>query len=275
MRRWWGLVLALFLAGCGRIGFGAPSSDAVTGDVTDADSGSDASAATYPETVSADGPIAYWQLDEPSGTVAIDQRNTFPGTVSGPCTRSATGLDTAIAFDGNDETSCQIDVGDVMTFAGTAAFSIEAWFVHPAGIRPFQHIFERERRNGGPNDGYGLVVQDGVLPRTVFLERVVFNNQIVSSPELPIMDDTLHHVVGTFDGTELRIFLDGVDGGAFPDTRPIGPTPGAHAMIGVGPDPGDSGGNAFHGVLDEVAIYDRALSPAQVAHHHEVGQSSF
>jgi hypothetical protein len=40
-----------------------------------------------------------------------------------------------------------------------------------------------------------------------------------------------------------------------------------HTFIGASTDPV----NFFHGVIDEVALYDKALSPAQIQAHHDAG----
>ncbi|SDN24872.1 glycoside hydrolase family 2 [Allokutzneria albata] len=74
-----------------------------------------------------------------------------------------------------------------------------------------------------------------------------------------------HRVSGTFDGSVLRLFLDGkqvgetawagrIDNTAFPVN--IGRNPELHQ---------DFNGRMSHGVLDDVRIYDRALSPEQLA----------
>jgi hypothetical protein len=76
------------------------------------------------------------------------------------------------------------------------------------------------------------------------------------------------HVVGTFDGSMLRIYVNG---------RPEG-----GASTGLPRRPGDVpveigsfyGGQRWFGVLDEVALYDRALSPEDVRRHHELGSGA-
>ncbi|MFN0248328.1 MAG: hypothetical protein ACKV2T_15665 [Kofleriaceae bacterium] len=42
-------------------------------------------------------------------------------------------------------------------------------------------------------------------------------------------------------------------------------------FIGAGPDPGETTVNFFRGVIDEIAIYDRALPESEIALHRDVG----
>ena len=79
--------------------------------------------------------------------------------------------------------------------------------------------------------------------------------------------DTIHHVVTTYDATsdEMILYVDGVavDSGTSSGTLNDGSLP-----IRLG---GGSDNNEIDGVLDEVAIYDKVLTPSQINHHYQVG----
>ena len=64
--------------------------------------------------------------------------------------------------------------------------------------------------------------------------------------------------VGTYDGRSLALYKDGVLVGSSSDTRGA---ESADVLSLVG-------GSDFRGVLDEVAIYDKALAPDRVMAHH-------
>jgi hypothetical protein len=77
-----------------------------------------------------------------------------------------------------------------------------------------------------------------------------------------IRDKAWHHVVGTHDGKALRLYVDGelqeqqrIDDAP----RPSAPNPNDVTIGGQ-----DAGGRMFRGLLDEVRIYDRALSDDEV-----------
>ena len=80
-----------------------------------------------------------------------------------------------------------------------------------------------------------------------------------------------YHVVGTYDGTNLRIYVNGALEGtvARPGSVPDSSLGGALAGGGWGTLPSP----AFAGRLDEVAIYGSALSGARVQAHYTEGSA--
>jgi len=83
-----------------------------------------------------------------------------------------------------------------------------------------------------------------------------------------LTDGRPHHVVATFDSFTGRkaIFIDGTL--RFEHVYPEGTL-----IVSGGPEPAFigsmSGRENFHGVIDEVALYDFALTPDEIAEHHE------
>jgi hypothetical protein len=81
-----------------------------------------------------------------------------------------------------------------------------------------------------------------------------------------------HHVVGIYAGGIVTVYLDGVKGADVPHGGVLQDAghPGGidRAMIGATRD--GVGAIAFNlkGLIDEVAIYDRALSPAEIRGHY-------
>jgi hypothetical protein len=73
------------------------------------------------------------------------------------------------------------------------------------------------------------------------------------------------HVVGTFDGSVVRIYVDGrPEGRASTQLRAKpGPVP-----VEIG---SFYGGERWNGTIDEVALYDRPLSPDAIRRHHQIG----
>ena len=68
------------------------------------------------------------------------------------------------------------------------------------------------------------------------------------------------HIAATSDGKELRIYVDGAMKSSAVIPRAIIPSP-SPLRIGAGYfDPG----RRFHGLIDEVAIFDRALDPTEI-----------
>ena len=68
------------------------------------------------------------------------------------------------------------------------------------------------------------------------------------------------HVAGTFDGANISVWLDGVVDATVPTTEPIG-TNDLNVLIGENPE---SPGRFWDGLIDEVYIYNRALSDLEI-----------
>jgi hypothetical protein len=71
------------------------------------------------------------------------------------------------------------------------------------------------------------------------------------------------HVVATYDGTALRLYVAGQAIGGSPDARVMTPTV-APFLLGIETTAGTS---FFQGSLAEVAVYDHALEPDRILAH--------
>ena len=72
-----------------------------------------------------------------------------------------------------------------------------------------------------------------------------------------------HHVAGTYDGTTMRLYFDGAEVGSLPVSGFVG------VSEGVALSTGDA--EALDGLLDEVQVFDRALSAEEIRAIFEVG----
>jgi hypothetical protein len=88
-----------------------------------------------------------------------------------------------------------------------------------------------------------------------------------ASSTIAVTDQTWHHVVATKNGSEVRIYIDGVDRTA-PGTAVTLSSNATALNIGRA-----STGSAYtSGDIDEVAIYPTALSAARVQAHYQAGR---
>lgn len=78
------------------------------------------------------------------------------------------------------------------------------------------------------------------------------------------------HLVGTYDGANWRLYRNGVQLASTPDPAGALPVLGANWAIG---STGNGWGDLFSGSIDEVAIYDKALTPAQIQSHYNIARS--
>ena len=121
---------------------------------------------------------------------------------------------------------------------------------------------------GGDSGGghrYGLYVNEDTDDGHLNLITDDDATKYTPDSDVIISDDEWHHVVGMRDGTELRMYVDGVPDGDT-ETIPAGyDLSGTHqynAYIGAITDHGDTPElyKFFVGSIDDVRIYDYALS---------------
>lgn len=247
--------LAVATGGCGRIGFDSICGSGPCGGL-DSVAGS-----PYAAAVVADHPIAYFRFDEPSGPTAHSVIGSTTGTYQGSFVFGAGGAvgdgDSSVTFDGS---TTRIDLGDAFPFGGTTVFSIEVW-IRPQDVVNTRFVVNRTT-NASPTEGYSMYLGD-----TFFLFARQTNGTefgYVTSGQAPALD-TWTYAVLTFDGTDDVFYL---------DTAVIQDDQGSGMAIGGGPghfvvgDHAPAQFNKFNGEIDELAIYDHALTPAEITAHY-------
>lgn len=216
-------------------------------------------AARYGGLIASAAPAAWYRLDEgaSSPTVADASGHGHGGTVTGGVTFGAAGAlahdsDTAAAFDGS---SGWIDLGNPAALQGSTG-SLEAWVTTTATDANYHAVAVKW-------------YAEGLFVRSGRLYTYDWSTSTASDTGVSVADGAWHHVALTFqlgvtNGTQVY-----VDGALVLTTTIAAAANQAHdAVIGAGStDPAE----LFPGTLDEVAFYDRVLSPGEVAAHRAAG----
>lgn len=239
---------------------GPVSVDGSSGSDTD---GSDAVApasCAYRDCVLADSPAAYWRLGEASKAgVAVDESGhghdaTYSGGVEyGVAGAIAGDSNTAIHFDGTRG----LDAGNIFPFDGNSPFSLEVWVKRI----PQSGYAGLLGRDSDPN-GYALYFTSN--QPTVERQRPGDADIVAGTPT---STTTYSHVVGTFDGSQLRLYVDGQVVASGPSASSI-PAASSNFFLGTDNEPSD---NHYEGDMDEAAVYDHALSAERVLVHYRAG----
>lgn len=225
------------------------------------------SVSSYPTLVRAAGPIAYWRLDETSGTLAADAMTpAYPGTYTGSPTRGLPGAlptqtRTSVGFSGSQVVTVA-DTGSTFDLPGRAAYSVELW------IRPDSYVmpWSTTERLVAKQDwmfvtlGWSVSLHRVLLDAGLTLEIERQSLTVSTSQEVPI--GVWSHVAVTYDGTDICVYLNGVRSGCATSTASQADT-SVPLTIGAL----ESGSDGFHGRIDEVAVYGRALTAAEVLAH--------
>ncbi|UCF42224.1 MAG: LamG domain-containing protein [Planctomycetota bacterium] len=207
--------------------------------------------------------VAYWAFDEGSGTVAYDSAGGNDGTFVGEPSWTTGQIDGALEFDGeNDYISC--GTGPALT--GMGPFSVSAW-VKTDIVKG--HAIVVQRGPGSANNGmYGVsILADGRAQFGVYNSGHGFTCR----SSVIVYDGLWHHVAAVrTNSTDGKIYVDGSLSGS-----DSGPARSLNSLLPVWiGGPGFTGPFRFEGKIDEVMIFNRALSDAEVEELYWKGFSS-
>ena len=203
------------------------------------------------------GLVSYWRLGEASGTTACDSSGANAGGYQGGFSLGRVGAlagdpDTAAAFDGSTgyvsvPHTPSLDVGD--------SFSVEAWVRRNSFGAPDYQAIASQGANAwllAFNAGNRLVLRQAKV------------GDLVSSTTT-VTDTNWHHVAVTKSGSSVHLYIDGVDrtGAVTNRTMQINTLP-----LSIGQS---SGTSFWNGTLDEVALYDQALTASTIQAHRDAG----
>ncbi|HUS83435.1 MAG TPA: LamG domain-containing protein, partial [Dehalococcoidia bacterium] len=206
------------------------------------------------------GLVAHYMMDEDGGTTLVDSSPPAnDGTISGNPTW-VTGQDgLALRLDGSGDYAL---VPDDYCLNITDAITLVGW-VRPERLATQDLI--KKATNGGTN-GYELSLSSSTSswPDKVFFrlnqQTDADTYRVNSSSLYPYDGNTWIHVAGTYDGTTMRIYYNGV----FEASTP-GPSGIASNSLSLGIGAQSDATRSFLGAMDEVRIYNRALSDSEIA----------
>jgi len=199
------------------------------------------------------GPIVHYKLDDGEGVIAVDSANGLDGILMGDPQWSAGVLGGALDFDGDGD---YVDCGTNATLNGLSdAITVSAWVNIRSVTTTWMGIVmkgETAWRLGVNGDTTGI--------HWGFTGGDRGWQAANSVTELPL--DEWHHIAATYDksvgGTN---YVDGVAEAVNPDPDGVA---GNEMPLLLGENP-EALGRLFDGLLDDVRIYDRALSADEIS----------
>lgn len=217
----------------------------------------------------ADNIVAYWKLNESSGNAA-DEVGSNTGTVNG-ATQGATGkISTGYDFDGASD---YINVGTGNILSHDTAITISAW-ISPDNMGQGNYgriVFRRNSSSSTEGISFNLDGATGtnriwfIVEGSTDVKRVSNDNAVSTG--------VYQHVVATWDGTTtatgIHIYVNGSE--VTYSTTQNGATltscAGQTTYIGQRGD----GNREFDGKIDEVGIWERALTSSEVTKLYNSG----
>lgn len=215
-----------------------------------------------------DNLIAYWKLDESSGTTLVDSTsNGYDlGTSASGVTVGSTGkLGNAITLNGSTGSASRVYTSALYN---ASTFTIGMWIKRNSHSDKARNLFSSNATDSATwGDGYSFYLDSSNQLRYV--------NQFVADTTLGgnVNDTNWHYVLMTYNSGSVEGFVDGSSVGA----GSAGTMNTSHAAgrtwIGENETAGGvgSGTNLFDGTIDEVGYWSRVLSGAEITSLYNSG----
>jgi hypothetical protein len=213
----------------------------------------------YAAVVLADGPVAYYRFEDPSDanfakdSVGTHNANATAAGVKfgGPGLRGG-----GATFDG----TASLDVGDVFDFAGKQPFTLELW-LRSSGSQVEGELIHKRDQNVDPFKGYILYANTGSPHFEAWgVDLNAYSDAKLSSTFSYVVVTVAYGANGKGNAT---IYVNAQPGtaGGYDNVLDLADTP-APLRFGL----------AFTGVLDEIALYDKALPNDRILEHYRAGR---
>ena len=193
---------------------------------------------------------------EGSGTKVLDVSGKGNhGTITDALwTRDENGV--AMSFNG---TSVYIDCGNDASLNPTDAITIEAW-VKPLSKASYHYIIQKREAT----KGFYLMYEESADQKVYFIVKIGGASKTsITNDVLPL--NVWTHLVGTYDGSRVRIYENGIEQTYGTNTTgSIGSTTN-HLKIGIS----HTGSGRFDGTIDEFRTYAVALTAEQIKRRYE------
>lgn len=195
------------------------------------------------------GLVGRWTFDDGEGSIARDvSGRDNHGTVMGGAKWTEGRIGGALEFDGTDDF---VSIPNESSFDITGSVTVSAWIRVESFTNSWQAIVTKGDRawrlhRASSRKSVGFACSD--------LSRDQVGNLL---GETDVADSQWHHVAGILDGTTASVFVDGALDASAESFSPNISVNDYSVLIGAN---SQITGRLFHGLIDDVRIYDRALS---------------
>lgn len=205
-----------------------------------------------------EGLVAYWPLDESDGETAHDVMGGNDGTLVNMDVPDAWGdgmVGGALRFDGAND---YVTVANDPALEGMSGLTLSAWINSESDGQAFGSRILSKSIGAGLDD-YEISVHPD---NTIRFRVTTDSGRVDHNSDMTIQPGNWYHIAATWDGSVMRIYINGVQD---PNTSSqSGQLEASGLALGIGTHLTAPGDRRFHGFIDDVRIYDRALSPLEI-----------
>jgi hypothetical protein len=229
----------------------------------------------YADEVTADSPSGWWKLDEASGTTAVDSSGggnpgTYTGVTIGVADIPPGMTGTCVQFTANSQV-----ITTTLNPAWTG-LTAEAWVCYNS-VAPINWPFVIDTNIDGVANGW-VLMSDPAGNNGVWFNAAPGNVSASAISNTQVSSTGWHHLAGTYDGSYLRVYLDGSQiaiSGAVSGTIAASNAGGTQAVVmGNAQTSPYTAGRQFLGRMCQVAVYPVALSATRIGVHYTVGSTA-
>ncbi|MHC4642425.1 MAG: LamG-like jellyroll fold domain-containing protein [Planctomycetota bacterium] len=207
--------------------------------------------------------VAYWTFDEGQGTIAYDSVGTNNGTVHEAAWTTGQ-INGALSFDGMND---YVDMADTVKNYLETSYTISLWIkadtlISNKAILGYRHSTDVNPvlfQIGHNNEDVGIDVRDNSHD----VVKAIYPNALTTN--------TWYHLAGVREENTINIYVNGVSG-----------NPGSGVIEAISPDNfkigafhfgGNPVSNYFNGNIDDVMIFDIALSAQEIQQLYNNGSA--
>lgn len=209
------------------------------------------------------GLVSWWNGETTIGNVAVDQAGTNNGTFVNGATVAPGKVGNAFSFNGAN----YIDLTQTVQF-NSNDFTIQGWFRTNADTTVTYQQIWMSGYNGG-NPAVEIVMQDNKLK---FYARDI---SLQTTPDvltsLGLNDNNWHHFAAIRNGSNFILYADGAQAASI--SKVMGDLDAADVVPRIGNGLGTTNNRYFVGSIDELQIYNRALTQAEIQAIYNAGSN--
>ena len=200
--------------------------------------------------------LAY-SFDNIFGSVALDYSgNSHYGVISNAAKINNGRFGTALSFNG---TNAWVTLGNNASLALNTGMTLEAWVYPTAAMSGLETVVMKEKLATATSAGTATYLLAANNSANQPMSAVWNGSEATANGNTQIPPNQWTHLASTYNGQYQNLYVNGVLVETLPQTGPIATSTGALRIGG-----NSIWGGYFQGYIDEVRIYNKALSNAQI-----------